>query len=245
MIEPEEAAVDGKGRVKPGGAAAAGKKLTERQWAVVAALVSGMKQCEAAQAAGVPERTLRDWLRTPPFRQALQQARADLWTDTASFLQTQCREAVQTLRAVMQDEKARGFERVAAARALLEQSRKALEVDDVQLRLAEVEAKLEEVLGGLMRTSDCGLRIADWETTRGWGFAEAQSPPAPMQEAAPRADAEGAPKRFVGTLVDPGPSRQLPASPIRTSCDGWALRGARNNGVAPSGLCVTAALCPR
>jgi hypothetical protein len=48
----------------------------------------------------------------------------------------------------MRDDKARGWERVAAAKALLDQSRRAVEVDDVQLRLAEVEAKLEAALSG-------------------------------------------------------------------------------------------------
>jgi hypothetical protein len=122
------------------------RELSDVQRTALEALLQGCTQEEAARAVGMCPRTIRYWLRVPAFRQALQEARTDLWTETASYLQTQNREAVETLRAVMRDEKARGWERVAAAKALLDQSRKALEVDDVLLRLAEVEAKLEEAL---------------------------------------------------------------------------------------------------
>jgi hypothetical protein len=122
--------------------------LTEDQGRALEVLMRGGTQEEAATAAGSSSRTVRNWLRTPEFRTALNEARTGAWTETTSLLQSHTREAVTTLTAVMRDEKARGWERVAAAKALLDQSRRAVEVNDVQLRLAEVEAKLEAALSG-------------------------------------------------------------------------------------------------
>jgi hypothetical protein len=122
--------------------------LTEDQSRALEVLMRGGTQEEAARAAASCARTVRNWLRTPEFRTALNEARTGAWTETTSLLQCHTREAVATLTAVMRDDKARGWERVAAAKALLDQSRRAVEVDDVQLRLAEVEAKLEAALSG-------------------------------------------------------------------------------------------------
>jgi hypothetical protein len=120
--------------------------LGEDQERALEVLMRGGTQEEAAKAAGSSSRTVRNWLKTSEFRNALNDARTGAWTETTSLLQSHAREAVATLSAVMRDEQARGWERVAAAKALLDQSRRAVELDDVQLRLAEVEAKLEEAL---------------------------------------------------------------------------------------------------
>jgi hypothetical protein len=122
--------------------------LTEDQGRALEVLMRGGTQEEAASAAGSCSRTVRNWLRTAEFRTALNEARTGAWTETTSLLQSHAREAVATLHTVMRDETARGWERVAAARTLLDQTRKAVELDDVQLRLAEVEAQLEEINSG-------------------------------------------------------------------------------------------------
>jgi hypothetical protein len=123
-------------------------ELSDAQRMALELLLKGLTQEDAGSAVGMCGRTVRNWLRTPAFRTALQQARADTWTQTASMLQAHNHKAVETLYTVMTDATCRGWERVGAAKALLEQSRKAVELDDVQLRPAEVEAKLEAALSG-------------------------------------------------------------------------------------------------
>lgn len=118
------------------------EELTDRQRLAIGALLTGMTQAEAAAAAGAGERTLRDWLKQPHFCRALREARSAAWSETTTRLQGSTGKAVETLNAIMDNPQARGWERVAAARTVLELSRKAAEVDDLSARLAEVEARL-------------------------------------------------------------------------------------------------------
>ena len=51
-------------------------------------------------------------------------------------------EAVETLREVMNDKSAKGSERIAAAKAILDYAMKGIELEDHEQRLEELEAKL-------------------------------------------------------------------------------------------------------
>jgi hypothetical protein len=124
------------------------EELTDTQRAAVAALSFGHSREEAAMAAGVSERTVYRWLHEAGFRQALNRMRADAWTETTGYLQSRNRDAAKVLEEVMKDPKARGWERVHAAKVLLEMSRKAVDTDLVHARLDEVERKLEEASAG-------------------------------------------------------------------------------------------------
>jgi hypothetical protein len=51
-------------------------------------------------------------------------------------------EAVETLRSVMQDSESPASSRVAAARVVLEMSFRTIEVEDLEIRIGELEARL-------------------------------------------------------------------------------------------------------
>src|SRR5436305_1441339 len=105
----------------------------------ILALLQGANHQEAAAAAGVTARTLRRWLQDPVFLGMLRRARAAQWTESTSLLQAATREAVETLQRVMRC-RDHPSAQVAACRILLDRAIKAVELDDLAGRLAELEA---------------------------------------------------------------------------------------------------------
>jgi len=108
----------------------------------LAALLGGLTQREAAQKTGVTDRTIRDWLRQPAFQAELRRARQTLWLEATTQLHGLTKEAVEALRSIIADEKARAWDRMMAARTVLELTRRAADGDDVQARLADLEARV-------------------------------------------------------------------------------------------------------
>jgi hypothetical protein len=98
----------------------------------------------AAKAIGVDETTLWRWLQDKDFHAAYMTARRETVKHAIARLQQISSEAVSTLREVMKDKTAKGSERVSAAKAILEFSIKAVEIEDMAERLAEVEAILAQ-----------------------------------------------------------------------------------------------------
>jgi hypothetical protein len=95
-----------------------GQKLTGKQEALIAALLTEPTHAAAAARAGVSEATLHRWLRLPEFRDAYRRARRDLVEGAVGRLQAAAGQAVDTLLAVAK-EGARDGDRVRAAVALL------------------------------------------------------------------------------------------------------------------------------
>jgi hypothetical protein len=95
---------------------------------------------EAAQAAGINPATLYRWQKDPQFQQALLEARREVFGQAMGRLQHAARMAVDTLIGIMNDPEATASGRVQASKCVLELSRKSLELDDVKIRLAELES---------------------------------------------------------------------------------------------------------
>ena len=117
--------------------------LTRKQETGLAALISQPTMKEAATLAGVNEATLWRWLQLPDFEKAYRQARRETVKHAIVKLQAASSQAVDVLIEVMTDETAPEFARLAAAKAVLEFSMKAVEVDDLAVRVAELERLLE------------------------------------------------------------------------------------------------------
>jgi hypothetical protein len=96
-----------------------GEKLTGKQEALIAALLSEPTHAAAAKKAGVGEATVGRWLQLPAFRVAYRQARRELVEGAVGRLQAATGQAVDTLLAVAKDGK-RDADRVRAAVALLD-----------------------------------------------------------------------------------------------------------------------------
>lgn len=117
-------------------------KLTPIQERAIIALLSNSTMKRAALSVGVDETTLWRWLQDKDFHAAYMKARRDTVSRAIARLQQASTEAVNTLREVMKDKTAKGSERVSAAKAVLEFSIKAVEIEDMAERLAQVEAIL-------------------------------------------------------------------------------------------------------
>ena len=108
----------------------------------IEALVSGSSRAAAAAAAGVAERTLRRWACSDDFAAALRAAYDEAFTDALRVLRGAAMDAVRALREVASDREAPPPARVAAARAILEEGRKAIELDETEARLTALERQL-------------------------------------------------------------------------------------------------------
>ena len=115
-------------------------ELTPKQHAYVEALASGKGLEAAAVAAGISDRTGRLWRALPSVQAALRAARSERLADATSVSVAMMGDALETLRAVMQDTEAPYSARVAAARCVLESGVKFTEVLDLAARVAELEA---------------------------------------------------------------------------------------------------------
>jgi hypothetical protein len=117
-------------------------KLTPIQERAVIALLSHANIRTAAKSVGVDEATLWRWLQDKDFHAAYMIARRETVQHALARLQQISTEAVNTLREVMRDKTAKGSERVSAAKAIIEYSIKAVEIEDLASRVAELESIL-------------------------------------------------------------------------------------------------------
>jgi hypothetical protein len=116
--------------------------LTPRQeQSITALLVQGSLQAAAA-ASGINEKMLRRWLREDAaFQMAYRDARRQVVQQAIVQVQQATGEAVETLRKVMQAADAPASAKVSAAKTILETAVKAVEVEDLEARIAALEAQ--------------------------------------------------------------------------------------------------------
>jgi DNA-binding MurR/RpiR family transcriptional regulator len=118
-----------------------GDKLTHKQDQAIIALLSQSSIPDAAQACGLSPVTLHRWLKDTGFQAAYREARRHVVQQAITQVQQATGEAVETLRAVMQDPEAPASAKVSAAKTILETAVKAVELEDVEQRLAALEAR--------------------------------------------------------------------------------------------------------
>lgn len=123
-----------------------GEKRSRKEDAALVALISEPTLREAANKAGISEATLWRWLQDPEFQEKYRTARRQAVSQSITQLQKISSEAVETLREVMNSKETPPASRVTAARAVLEMSIKAVEVEDLAVRIEALE-KAAEVVG--------------------------------------------------------------------------------------------------
>jgi DNA-binding MurR/RpiR family transcriptional regulator len=116
-----------------------GEKLTRKQEVAIAALLTARTIAEAAHAASISEPTLWRWLQREDFQAAYRQARREAVSQAVAYLQRVAGEAVDTLRAVMQDTQKPASARVSAARAVLDLAMRGVELEDLEARIQTLE----------------------------------------------------------------------------------------------------------
>jgi transposase-like protein len=120
-----------------------GAKFGRKKEEAVVALLSQRNVEEAARLAGISASTLLRWLQVPEFQQTYRQARRDAFSQSIARLQRASSAAVSTLLTVMVDGNAPAASRVRAADCVLEHATKAIELEDIEGRVAELERAAE------------------------------------------------------------------------------------------------------
>ena len=114
-------------------------KIAPKQDKAIVALLSNRNIEEAAKACNIPPRTLYRWLREPAFDAAYREARRQAYGQSIARLQQGSTAAATTLLKVMVDAATPASTRVRAAESILTHAAKAIELEDIEARVAELE----------------------------------------------------------------------------------------------------------
>lgn len=118
--------------------------MTPKQNKVLAALLTAPNKAEAAKAAGISPRTLRDYLADSTFQSEYQRAFGNMVEDAAAQARQSFAPALSTLREIVEDKSEDANARISAARAILSHGMKLIETTDILARLTELEAAMED-----------------------------------------------------------------------------------------------------
>jgi len=118
-------------------------QLGRKQEEAIVALLSQRNVEEAARAVNRPPRTLYRWLSEPEFKAAYLEARRAAFSQSVARLQQMSAAAVSTLGKIMVDPHAPAASRVRAAHSVLDHAAKAIELEDLEARLAALEEAAE------------------------------------------------------------------------------------------------------
>ena len=120
-----------------------GEKLGRKQEDAIAALLTQRNIEEAARAAGVGTRTLIRWLKLPDFGKEYRKARREAFGQSIARLQQASSAAATTLLKIMLDVNTPASTRVRAANSVLDHSKHAIELEDVEARVTGLEQAAE------------------------------------------------------------------------------------------------------
>jgi hypothetical protein len=121
-----------------------GAKFPRKKNQTIIALLTHQTIGEAAQAVGIAESTLWRWTKDQDFQLAYREARNQVVQQATAQMQANMSEAVQTLRNIMNDQNAPASARVSAAKSMIEIGLKAMEIEEIESRLAVLEKQVFE-----------------------------------------------------------------------------------------------------
>lgn len=118
-------------------------KLTAKQEKFIVALMQTNTVVDACKQSGITSNTGHKYLNDPIFKQEYLSVRRETMQQATNKLQQSAVLAVETLENVMIDaENSTPSARVQAARAVLENAYRSLELDDMQQRIEQLEERL-------------------------------------------------------------------------------------------------------
>lgn len=120
-----------------------GSKFQRKKEEAIVALLTQRNFEEAARTAGVSTSTLVRWMKESDFSADYRKARRDAFAQSVARLQQGSSAAVSTLLKVMIDPATPASTRVRAADSVLGHSAKAIELEDIEARVAELERAAE------------------------------------------------------------------------------------------------------
>jgi hypothetical protein len=116
-----------------------GEKFGRKKEEAIAALLTQRNVDEAARTAGIGTRTLLRWLKIPEFAAAYREARRQAFGQSIARLQQATSAAAATLLKIMVDPSAPASVRVRAADSVFNHAAKAIEIEDIEARVSELE----------------------------------------------------------------------------------------------------------
>jgi DNA-binding MurR/RpiR family transcriptional regulator len=116
-----------------------GSKIARKQDEAIVALLTHRTMEEAAGAVGISVSTLLRWMKEPAFDALFREAKRKAFAQATSRLHHLSNAAVSTLGKVMLDPATPASTRVRAADSILDHTIKAIEIDDIEARVSELE----------------------------------------------------------------------------------------------------------
>jgi hypothetical protein len=120
-----------------------GAKFGRKKEATIAALLVQRNHEEAAHAVGISPKTLLRWMKDPEFDKDYRAARRAAYSQSTARLQQASGAAVSTLLKLMVDGTTPASTRARAAECVLNHAAKAIELEDIEARVAELERAAE------------------------------------------------------------------------------------------------------
>ena len=116
-----------------------GAKFGRKKEEALVALLSHRNLEEAARSVGIDPKTLLRWLQVPEFRTAYREARRAAFLQSVGRLQQASSAAATTILKLMLDPKTPASVRVRAAECVMNHATKAIEIEDIEARVTELE----------------------------------------------------------------------------------------------------------
>ena len=120
-----------------------GGKFQRKMEDAVAALLTHRNVDEAAQSIGVSSKTLLRWQKEPEFQAAYREARRSAFTQSLARLQQGATAAATTLLRTMIDGNVPASVRLRAAECVMNHATRAMELEDIEARVTELERRDE------------------------------------------------------------------------------------------------------
>ena len=125
-----------------------GTKFGRKKEETIAALLSQRNVEEAARFVNIGTKTLLRWLQLPEFDRAYREARRAAFSQSIARLQQASSAAAATLLKIMVDPTAPAASRIRAADSVLGHGAKAIEIEDIEARVSELERTAESSKDG-------------------------------------------------------------------------------------------------
>jgi ribosomal protein S11 len=116
-----------------------GTKFGRKKEEAIAALLTARNIEEAAKSVGIAPNTLLNWMKVPEFQAAYREARRAAYSQAVAKLQQDATAAATTLLKVMVDQSTPASVKVRAAECVMNHSSKAIEIEDIEARVSELE----------------------------------------------------------------------------------------------------------
>jgi hypothetical protein len=116
-----------------------GAKFGRKKEEAIVALLTQRNLDEAAKSIGIAPNTLLRWQKLPEFQTAFREARRNAFAQSIARLQQASSAAVSVLVKIMIDPNAPHSTRVRAADSVLDHAAKAIEIEDIDVRVSALE----------------------------------------------------------------------------------------------------------